>query len=510
MTESATGRDSAAQLRAKASRGVVALALKTFGKHGLGVIRLAVVARLLGPADFGLFAIATALLRGLEVVASLGPDQYLIQRKTVDPAFLGTAWVLRAALGVGICLLAVLAAPVYAAAAKQPEAAAVVAIVALRSFVRGFRSTGTLLAEREVRFGRLAVFEVTVSLVETVVVIALALWLRDVSALAWGLVATAAAEVALSYLLFRAPFRPSFHREVVRDVLSAGKHFFVISLGSFVMVQADNLIVGVLLGPTLLGFYVVAYRLCDVPIALTFQVTNRVALPVFSRVQDDPVRKREGFVVMADLQNAVLIPVTVCTVTLADVFVPALYGDGWEPAVSVTRALALVMLGRGFAHIVAPFLVANNHFAFASRSKVLEVVAFIVGVTVGASIFGNDGAALGAGLGYVVTAIQRAFYIFAREQIHPRDIVGPVLAALGCSLPAAAVAAACARVIPLPPVVVALLCLVVFGAVYASLTFALRPRARKRVLDALGALRGRPASKRVMPATSSQFPGGAS
>ena len=92
---------------------------------------------------------------------------------------------------------------------------------------------------------------------------------------------SAAGEVLLSYALFGFGAQLKVDWTAFSELFGVGRHFLVIGICSYAMIQGDNLIVGAMLGTTMLGYYLIAYKLVDLPLRLAFQVTNRVGFKAY-------------------------------------------------------------------------------------------------------------------------------------------------------------------------------------------------------------------------------------
>jgi O-antigen/teichoic acid export membrane protein len=161
----------------------------------------------------------------------------------------------------------------------------------------------------------------------------------------------------------------------------------------------------------MLGYYLIAYKLVDLPLRLTFQVTNRVGFSALSRLQGHTERMGQAFLALLDLQLTFLLPLITFIVLVPGTVVRALYGPHWEQSISVVRALGFIMIGRGLSNIVVPFLMAKGDYRFISRIKFLETIVFVCGAYAGCRLAGLIGLALGGGIGYVVAAAIRLWYL---------------------------------------------------------------------------------------------------
>ncbi len=468
----------------------------------VGLARLAILARLLAPESFGVFALALVLVRAFEVVTGFGVDRYLIQKDRLDRELVTGAWALNLARGALVAGGTWAGAPLYAGLLGAGDHVAVFRIVALVPLLHGVVNPVRFLAERRLLFGRIAAYEAAGATFGALITVGLAVWLGDVRALAWGLVAAAGLGSALSYLVFPRPEPAALRWARVVELLDVGRTFVVLSVGSFLMTQGDNLLVGKVLGADSLGLYVLAYKLAEMPVQIYGRITNRVALPMFSRLQADPGRAAELLGRWADAQLLLLMPVAAAWVALPDLLVTGLYGARWAPAAPVLQALVVVTLGRGISHIFAPYILAVGEYGFSARVKGIEVAVFLVATWLGAVQGGMVGAALGAGLGYLVAAAARLGFVIRRGDLTGRAwglslvrnggaaaVAGPA-AAWGAGLLGEGTA-------PVLRLIVALAWLALW---FLAVSWALRGRG---MLEFVRILRGRPPTEDDEPVTAS-------
>ena len=106
--------------------------------------------------------------------------------------------------------------------------------------------------------------------------------------------------------------------------------------------RADDLLIGFYLGPTLLGFYTIGYQLLLVIIRLVTEVTNSVAFPTFSRIQNEPERMRRAFYNVTQYTSLFAFPVFIGLAVLAPEIVPTVFGEKWLPSIPVMQVLSLI------------------------------------------------------------------------------------------------------------------------------------------------------------------------
>jgi O-antigen/teichoic acid export membrane protein len=399
------------------------LTIQSFANKFLTIGRNVVLARLLVPEDFGLLSLSMVMIQGLSLLASLGVDRYLIQKPRLNDDIIANAWLLNIGRGILLSCIAFLFAPVFSNLVHEPKTLQVLQIIAIIPFLQGFKNPESILAERRMLFGRIALYEFICALSHLIIVIVLALFLRNVTALAWGMLLGAIIAAMLSLLFFPLPPFPKFNLVYQADIFSVVKHFIIISIGTLIMIQGDNLIIGAFLGTKLLGLYVIAYQLAIFPIGFLTQIANRVAFPVFSNLQVKKEQLRQAVVTVMRIQMAVIIPFVMIIFFFANDLITLLYGDKWLDAGHVLQALMFVTLGKGLIHVAVPYIHGTGQFGFASRLKSIETVIFLLSVYICTKHYGLIGASLAAGFVYMIGGIIRLLFLHQKSGIAFENIL---------------------------------------------------------------------------------------
>jgi len=394
-----------------AARGVGFLIALAFAKKIIGIIRNIILARLLAPEDFGLLALALVLIQGMDSLTHVGIDNYLIQNDKITDTIVRNAWFLNIVRGVVLTLFALVICPFYSQIINEPATLQILWIVAFKPFLDGIKNPGYILAEREIRFGKISTYEILCAFLEVVVVVVIAWFIRDAEALALGLLFGSLLKTMLSFFFFPIIGLPQFDLTHQVKLLAVAKYFVVIAAGTLVMAQGDNLIIGAVEGSKSLGLYVIAYQLALIPVLFLQDIANRVALPVFSSLQNEKERLRSVLSDVMQLQLAIIIPFVLVLSVFAHELIITLYGDKWEEAGSVLRALVFVTLGKGLTHVCVPYILGTGAYSFASRIKTMETLIFLLSVYLGVRYYGLTGAALGAGGGYMIAGIGRVIFL---------------------------------------------------------------------------------------------------
>ncbi len=311
------------------------------------------LARLLTPAEFGLYAIFTFVI-GLGVTLSdLGLGAALVQRRDLDPTLtLGTTFTLNLALATALALGVVVLAPFVA---RRLDAAtdvtAPLRCLAPLIVLASVRMPAKVLLERRLAYGPLAVGETA----DTVVFYAIAVGLALLGAGLWSFVLAALgarlANVLIVWSALPARPRPAWRPAELAPVLRFGLPFQGNALVTIARDASVPLVVTAWSGVTGVGFLNWAWTLAFQPLQLV-TIAGKVLFPALSRVQDDAGRFARVTERALNRIATVLYPAALLLLAGADPIVRVVYGEAWAPAIPALRLFCVTALLGGTSTIL--------------------------------------------------------------------------------------------------------------------------------------------------------------
>jgi O-antigen/teichoic acid export membrane protein len=390
-----------------AARGVGILVGRTISLQFLTAGVTVVLARLLSPADYGLFAIAAAIEGLAQSLTGVGLTAALIrQPHDPSPAQQVAARSFLLLTGSGFSLLALLLGfALLPALGIASEAVKVTAIASLAVPVHALRTVPMTLLERHLSFGRVAIVETGETLAFNAFALLAAIAGLGAYSLAGAIPAAGLVGAIAAWRVQRTAPGFSLSFAELRSLAGFGTRvslFRMLALGRELGFVALITAIG---GTALAGFYTMATRLFSFPIALASAV-QRVTFPALSRApRERGQRAARGAVLAAMLAGLPLALVAGASHTIVTV----LLGERWLPTVDV------VLIGAAGMLLAASAIPAMISLAFAD---------------------GEPGAAIAAVLGSAL-----ALGLASALAIGPLDSAGVGLAMLASALTSTAVLA---------------------------------------------------------------------
>lgn len=301
-----------------------------------------VLARLLTPDDFGMVALALVFITYAEVITDLGVAQAVIYLPRSRSATDGAVAV---AVLWGACLMgaAMLLAPFAASFLGRPDITTMFRVLAVSLLLESFGQVPDALLRKELMFRKRMLAELSRTVVQGLVTIALALAEHGPWAIVIGYLSGNAAWALAAWIVVdeRPRIPRSLNRNVIRPLLRFGIPAAANSLLLSLVFNIDYLIIGRRLGAEALGFYTLAFRIPQVAIISVFYVLSGVAFPLYARAREDPDRLKRGYILALRVQSVYGVGVGIAFAILAPVLVPVLFGARWIPSVVPLQALAL-------------------------------------------------------------------------------------------------------------------------------------------------------------------------
>lgn len=399
-TESVTGSPEAPETHVggKVRR---ALAWSTANNVGLrlGSLGLSIVlARMLAPEDFGVFAVALAIQGILITLADFGLNAELV--RSDDPRSRAPTLATIGLVTAGtLTALIIAGSGAIGTTLGSTESAPVIAVLSISVLLTGLGLVPGAMLIRRFEQKKLFFIGAVDLTVQAVVTILLAHGGWGAMALAVGRVTGQTCTLILQYVLSGERPRFGLDRRLVRPVLAYSLPVAGANVLSWAVLGVDKLVLVRLAGAEALGFYMLAFTISTWPmIAIGYSVRG-VAMPAFARVARG--RKDRSLAMGLGPTWAVAAPISGMLTVLAVPLVLFVYGPRWEAAAGPLVPLAIFGGLRICFDLIATYLFARGASLPVLVVQILWLVTLVAALIVGARAYG----AVGAGYAHVAVAV---------------------------------------------------------------------------------------------------------
>lgn len=449
-------------LAQRSVRGAVVILASSYTNMALGMVYGIVMARLLTPAHFGIFALAMFFFSLFDVRGKLGLDYAFIHRQPTTPELLATHWGLQSGAALMTLFIAGLVMPfvpflgeaVRASLRLLPvptsmltglsvttdEAALlgpIVLALAGSMLIEAIGATARAMLEKELVFARSTAVVTSALFLSYLVAIGLAL----AGFTYWALVGQVAVNALCGTIGFwwasrrlgrPVPFTLRIDGALTRWMLQFGLAMTLGSIAALILFQFDNFLVGAFAGTAALGYYAQAYKVAQWPTGLVTHVIARASLPTYAKLQTDTARLSKAFEMSLWLILTAATPLALAIFASAPDFLRLLYGDVWLPAAPLLRFLIGYSVLRPLLDDTGALFTALGRPRRVTTILTTQAAALILTATPLTLVWGATGTAIAVGITFVLGIGVAYYYVSQVLTLDIKWIFGPpFVAALG-------------------------------------------------------------------------------
>lgn len=383
------------------TRGALAFSfLDRYAALLLSIASSMIIARLLTPAELGVFSVTMVLIGFISAMRDLGAGQYLLQEPELTPTRQRATWTVLLGMGILMGLLVVAGAYPVARFYNEPTIVPIMLVIALNFAVNPFGALTYAWLMREMRFDVVATMRFGGSLAGTITSVAMAWYGFGPISLAYGSLAGTLvnAAIGLAYRPAHFSWRPGL-REVGR-VIGFGSKISASVLISNIASGSPELALGKLQSLHAAGLYSRGNGLAMMFHRMVMDATNAVALPLFAKAQREQGSTVEPWLRAVSYVCALGWAFFGGIALLSFPVTRLLYGEQWDDSVVVTR-LICIALAINLPAALCPHLLIGTGQA----SRVLKVMIATTAVQVACVVIGAWFGLMQAAVGYLVAQV---------------------------------------------------------------------------------------------------------
>ena len=334
----------AEQLRDKVTVGVAWSVAEKIGSMLMQMVVSIVVARLLMPEDFGVLAILTFFTALMAVVVDSGFSQTLIRKTEPTESDYKSVFVFNVVTSLVLYAVMTALSPAIAAYYNLPVISKIAPVLFLLLPVNALTVIQNTIFARQFRFATLSRINFASATIAGVTAITMAWCGFGV----WSLVAQRLAQVTVKAVLlwWRGDWRCKgrFDFSALRAMSGFSFRLMGTDIISYLYNNIAQLFIGKMHSATTLGYYNQAQKLKELPVTSVVQSFQSVTYPALANVKGDKQKFADSYLRVLAITAAVIAPVMVGMVAVADDMFMLMLGQRWMPTVPYFKILSLAGL----------------------------------------------------------------------------------------------------------------------------------------------------------------------
>lgn len=310
----------------------------------LGLVSTLVLARVLGPGDFGLVALASGFTQTVDAIVDFSVNEAIIRERAPDRAMYDTAFTM--SLGRGLVTATVVAALAWPAGAFFHEArlAPVLVALGLSSLIGALENVRTADFVRLFQFKREFQLWTIPRVLQVIVTIGVALAFRSYWALVFGIVLGRSLRTALSYWMI--PYWPRLSLAAWRRILGFTTWSWAGYIALVARDRVDTFLIGRIFTAAQVGVYALGAEIAALPTTELIDSLARACFPSFAQLRHQGLSAGGAYVRLLGAGATLALPAGAGIAAVADPLVRLAFGPGWFQAIPMIQILSMAaMLG---------------------------------------------------------------------------------------------------------------------------------------------------------------------
>lgn len=352
----------------------------------LQLAQMSILARFLEPGDFGLMAIMMVVIGFSQAFQDMGISNAIIQRQDISHTQLSSLYWLNIAAGTVLTLIVIAIAPLVAMFYDEPRITSLMIILSSTFILVAIGNQYRVLFQKNLNFRTMEIINVSTSVVSLIVATVMAYKGYGVLTLVCAMIT----QSGLSSLLFLWVGLKHYHKPSLvykHSDLEGFYSFGMYQMGersiNYISANADKIIIGKLVGINAVGFYNLAWQLIIFPLSKINPIINKVAFPVYSRVQNDPKTLNRYYTLNVKLLSLVTMPLLAFLMFFSREVVGLVFGEGWETTASLLPVLAFVGILKALGNPGGALILAKGRADVGFWWNIVWAITIIIALAIG-------------------------------------------------------------------------------------------------------------------------------
>lgn len=354
-------------------------ALGSIAQYGLSLGAQIVLARILGPENYGLFAMGTIVLTFSNFFSNFGFAWGLIQIQDLVEEDIRFVFTWQLITGIMIAIGLYLLSPFVADYFNEPRVDPIVRWLSLACVFSAITAPASNLLRRNLDFRWINIIQI---ISYSIGYLGIGIPLAYQGAGVWSLVAAWLTQsfIMLVITFIRHPhsIKPLFWYSGAKFMSGVGITVFLTNLCNWLLNNMDRIFLGRFLDSHAVGLYTVGYNLSNTPNNLFIGAFQPAFFTAGARLQSEPDRLRRAYLPVIATVWILIAPLFILFAIIAQDLVGFLYGSAWESSATVLTILALCMPAYITWSMSTPILwnTGRKHFESLLQLPILAIAGY--------------------------------------------------------------------------------------------------------------------------------------
>ncbi len=232
---------------------------------------------------------------------------------------------------------------------------------------------------------------------------------HSVYSLVWGMLVSSLFEVILSLVFIKPLPKIAIDKGYFKEIFHKGSWVTAYTIFNYIAENADNAVVGRVMGASSLGFYQMAYKISILPITEISDVISSVVFPVYTKITGEVERLRAAF--LKTIISVFVLSFLVGSIIFLfpEKIVDILLGSKWISIIPVLKVLLIYGVLRTIAGPASALFLSLGKQKYVSAMIFVRFIVLVIAIYPLVKMFGL----IGAGYAQVIAVtIEAPFLLY--------------------------------------------------------------------------------------------------
>lgn len=371
------------------------------------LMRNILLARMLGPENYGVGAVFVLVLTFLDMASNLSLDRQIVQsEKGFDQKFINNIHFAEFIKGVALALLMYLGAPVYAELLGVESIQWAFELLGIVPLIRGMRNWGIAVEQKDSKFRSTIYVEIMPQLLSLVAIWPLYHFVDDYRVFIYITFIQAIALVVISHLVTKTPYSPRFNKEFSKSIIGFGWPLLLNGLLMYLFLQGDRVLVSRFYGLEMLGYFSAAFSLSIMPVMILGKVVNTLFLPLLSENNTETNNYKRLLVYLCGLLSLLY---AMFMYACGEFLYVLIYGSEYIEGAYILGVIGIVHALRILRSAPATLAISSANTKSILISNIIRGVGFLLAVWCAINEYEIHWILVSAGIGEVLSLLYQFF-----------------------------------------------------------------------------------------------------
>jgi O-antigen/teichoic acid export membrane protein len=364
-----------------------------------------ILTRLLEPGLFGIMAVVSVIIIGIEMFADLGLWAFVMRHKNPeDPHMLNVIWTIQVIRGwmvffvvvlfaVGIFLFNKFYPNLVNGVYSHPLLPILILTIGSMSAVSGYRTLASPILGSKLQRGKLESVDLATQILSSVVMIVWVQFSPTIWALVSSNIAGTLVGVAMSYLIFPYRHKFTYDKKVAAEIFQFSKWIYISTILTYIFMQGDRLFFAGKITAAELGVYNIAFMLAGSFISVTQMLAYKIAYPLMSStVNDNRHLLKQRYYKIRNYIDGPLFLACGLLIAVAPFIINVLYDERYTDAGWILQILVFSVVGTTLITIAQECLSALAITKIRMWAMLTRCIGLLITLPLFFSLYGLKGA----------------------------------------------------------------------------------------------------------------------